>query len=246
MEKRYFCIKVKQRIDADAPEFVVFVANAKDITDWVGIRRVGENENGIQRVLKPPRVKAIKRYFESNPHNTIPVSAVIAFDPNTAVFEDLNDQVAAAVPGTNINNGLGQNGRWGVLTFNYEPGTPEDQRPAIVVDGQHRLKGMAASNDEIPIGVAAYIGIAPQEQAFQFVVINNKAQKVDTKNVKAIIRNVDEDLLERRLLKAGVSYGKYPATLGDIDELEESPFYQMLDWPLNPTDNKKVYLQVVS
>lgn len=244
INKKYFGLKIKQRSDINSPEFVILVANAKDVSSWAGIRRVGEVEKGIQRVLKPPRVTAIRRFFESNAKNTIPVSAVIAFNPGTVTFNAVAG-LDACTPETDNKNGIGTMGEWGTISFDFDPDGPEQDRPAIIVDGQHRIRGMAAFNEEIPLPIAAFINSDPQEQAFQFVVINNKAQKVPTENVKAIIKDIDEQELQMRLLKAGVSYGKYPATLGDIDESEESPFYKLLDWPLNQTTDKLVQLTTI-
>jgi hypothetical protein len=53
-------------------------------------------------------------------------------------------------------------------------------RPAIVVDGQHRLYGAAHSDAEIMLPVVAIPHCSWSEQIYQFVVINEKAQRVDT------------------------------------------------------------------
>ena len=244
MTKEYFCIKVSQRGVAEV-EFVNFVVLAKDVESWSDVRRVGEAPQGTQRILKEPRVKAIKRFFSSSPQNTIPVSAILAFEPGTVTFTDLTTSITDCLGTGGIDNGVGDLLQYGRISFEFDPETAETFKPAIIVDGQHRIKGMSASDENLPISVAAYIGADAQEQAFQFVVINNKAQKVPTDNVKAIIRNINEGELQTRLLQAGVSYGKYPATLGDIDELEESPFYKLLDWPLNQTGNKQIQLTTI-
>lgn len=52
-------------------------------------------------------------------------------------------------------------------------------RPAIVVDGQHRLFGAAHASKEIILPVVAIPHCPWTEQIYQFVVINEKAQKVD-------------------------------------------------------------------
>ncbi len=245
MTKSFFCLKINQRESAEAISFVTFVALAKDIESWTGIKRVGEVERGTQRLLKQPRVNAIKRYFSSNQLNTIPVNVILAFGPGIATFEEKNAELMECLPGIEINNLMGNRATWGLLSFEFDENVPEIERPAIVVDGQHRIRGMAAVDEDIPIIVAAFIEAGHQEQAFQFVVINNKAQKVPTENVKAIISDIDIDELQSRLLQAGVSFGKYPATLGDIDGLPESPFYHLLAWPLNPTDRKIIQLTTI-
>lgn len=245
MRKEYYCIKVKQRDDDGTAEFVTFIALANEVNQWSGVRRVGEIERGTQRILKEARVNAIKRFFTSDPINTIPVSAILAFSPGTVSFRSLTSEFAQCLPDIDFLNGVGNRGDVGIISFDFDPEGPEAERPAIIVDGQHRIKGMTATGESIPISIAAYIDADPQEQAFQFVVINNKAQKVPTDNVKAIIRGIDEENLQTRLLRAGVSYGRYPATLGDIDDLPESPFYKLLDWPLNQTTNKIIQLTTI-
>lgn len=245
MRKEFFCLKLNQRLAPETANFVVFVALAKDVDSWTGIRRVGEDTRGTQRLLKTTRVNAIKRFLAANPINTIPVSVILAFNPEIIEFADLTPQLTDALSGVDFMNGINGKGKWGKISFEFDPEGLIEDRPALIVDGQHRIKGMAKVEEDLPIVIAAFINAQPQEQAFQFVVINNKAQKVPTDNVKAIIRNINEDDLQMRLLKAGVSYGKYPATLGDIDDSEDSPFYKLLDWPLNQTNNKIVQLTTI-
>jgi hypothetical protein len=72
------------------------------------------------------------------------------------------------------------------------------------------------ATEDPPILLVALIDASSDEQAFQFVVINNKAAKVPTDNVKAIIATVSENDLRDRLLNAGVNYGDISATLKDI------------------------------
>jgi DGQHR domain-containing protein len=247
MENRTFFVqKIKQRADAATVNFVVFTAYASDINKWVGIKRVGEIENGTQRILKSPRVAAIKRFLQANPLNTIPLSVVLAFNQGAVQFNDLTENLLGCLPGANVLNGTNNAIGFGTISFEFDPDGPDIERPALIVDGQHRIKGISSVvGEEIPIVVAAFIDADHQEQAFQFVVINNKAQKVPTDNVKAIISDIDETELKRRLLRAGVNYGKFSATLGDIDNLAESPFYHLLAWPLNEEANRKVPLTTI-
>lgn len=54
-------------------------------------------------------------------------------------------------------------------------------KPALIVDGQHRLYGAAYSqNDNIWLPVVAIPNCPWMEQIYQFVVINEKAKKVDS------------------------------------------------------------------
>jgi len=131
-----------------------------------------------------------------------------------------------------IANGCEGQVEWGQITFQYKEGAPEHERPALIVDGQHRLFGMAAVKDEdLPVLLVALLDASVEEQAFQFIVINNKAVRVPTANVKAIIAGIDEDSLSARLLSSGVRYGETSPVLKEIDDLEDSPFRGLLVWP---------------
>ncbi len=87
--------------------------------------------------------------------------------------------------------------------------------------------------ENLPVLVVSLFNASVEEQAFQFIVINNKAVKVTTNNVKAIIANLNEEELQSRLLRAGVKYGNTSPTLRDINDLDTSPFQHLLDWPYN-------------
>ena len=238
--KNFFACRIRQRDNAIAVELVVFVAAAKDILKWSGIRRVGEHEKGTQRILKPTRVRAIQRFLRADGRNTIPTGVVLAFEPGTAGFASCQADLSNCLPNADAENNLDGRVDRGILSFNYVEDAEEYLRPAFVVDGQHRLKGMALLEEDIPVLVVALIDASHDEQAFQFVVINNKSAKVPTDNVKAIISQINENDLQERLLKAGVKYGEISATLRDIDELENSPFKHLLNWPLNPDKTRRI------
>jgi DGQHR domain-containing protein len=245
--REYFGCKVAQRGVGNSVEFMVFVVRTKDIMEWAGIRRVGEHEKGTQRIFKEARARAIKRFLERDKRNTIPVSVLVAFDPGAASFTSLQDEMVNCFAETDIQNSVGDKLEWGILSFDFAEGLDEHQRPALIVDGQHRLRGTDQLQDEdVPILVAAIIAASPEEQAFQFVVINSKAAKVPTDNVKDIVASqIDESNLQARLLEAGVNYGNVSSTLKDINDEEASPFYHLLDWPLNKDGQKKVQLTTI-
>ena len=65
--KEYLGFLVQQRRNKEAISFFVFIANAKDISDWAAIDRLEEREGGIQRRLSQARMRAINRFFNRNP-----------------------------------------------------------------------------------------------------------------------------------------------------------------------------------
>ncbi|MEI7512943.1 MAG: DGQHR domain-containing protein [Candidatus Uhrbacteria bacterium] len=244
--RQYFGCKIAQRGRGTAVEFIVFVAYAKDVAQWTGVRRVGEHSKGTQRILKTARAKAIQRFFSSDSSNIIPGSILIAFDESAATFTSLQKKMEDCISDFDICNNVEDKVEWGTLQFSFDEDLPEYLRPAFIVDGQHRLKGMAdLPHINLPIMVAALLNASHEEQAFQFVVINNKSAKVPTDNVKAIISQIDENKLRDRLLNAGVDYGDMPAILKDVDSQDESPFKGLLDWPLNPDPNRRVKLNTI-
>lgn len=123
----------------------------------------------------------------------------------------------------------------GILSFDFIENADDKDRLALIVDGQHRLAGMSEFEEELPVLVVALLDASNDEQAFQFVVVNNKAKSVKTDNVKAIISDIqDENEFQERLSLSGVNYGQIPIILREIDNEGTSPFYHLLNWPLNP------------
>lgn len=246
VERCYFGCRLVQRVDEDTVAFFVFYARARDIKEWAGIRRVTESSDGIQRVLRPTRRKAITRFLGSKSVNTIPGNILLAFNPDTTQFTSLSQSLSACVPEVNLFNDCEGQLDWGRLVFQFESGLEDQSKPALIVDGQHRLYGISDFEEEnLPILVVSLIDAPIQEQAFQFVVINNKAVRVPTDNVRAIIAQIDEEELQERLLKAGVSYGDKSPVLRDINDLPTSPFQNLLNWPYNRDGSQLVPLTAI-
>lgn len=243
--RKYFGSRVIQRQAQNTVPCFAFYARAKDIIKWAGIRRVGETDEGTQRILRETRMKAITRFLGADPQNMIPNSILLAFEPGRSKFKSFDLTNASSNDHDFLNDCDGQID-WGFLEFSFEDHYQDHEKPALIVDGQHRLYGISNFEEEdIPLLVVSLIEAPLQEQAFQFVVINNKSVRVPTDNVRTIIARIDEDQLQSRLLSAGVSYGKASPMLRDINDLPESPFRNLLDWPYNKTDNKLVPLTAV-
>lgn len=244
--RSYFGYFVRQRVDTDTPDSFVFFARARDIKQWAGIRRVEESPEGTQRVLRTTRSRAITRFLKSNSVNTIPNNILLAFEPGVAVFTSFLSRLEECFQEHDLENGCDQQIDWGLLQFEFDGQAPEHLRPALIVDGQHRLHGISEFPDEdLPVLVVCMVDANVQEQAFQFIVINNKAVRVPTDNVKAIIAHLDEEQLQSRLLQAGVNYGNMSPVLRDVNDLDASPFQNLLDWPYNKKGAKLVPISAV-
>jgi DGQHR domain-containing protein len=248
--RRYFGYYIRQREDKNTVCFFVFLARVRDLKEWVGIRRIQNSSEGIQRILRPTRQKAITRFIRSTSINTIPNSILIAFEEGIAKFESLKSKFSESFSESEakaLYNKCDDNQLdLGFLEFSFDPNRPEESRPILIIDGQHRFYGIADYEDEdLPLLVVSLVDSTPQEQAFQFIVINNKAVRVPTESVKSIIANFNEAELTQRLLKAGVSYGKHSPVLIDINDLPTSPFQHLLDWPYNQQGEKLVAITAI-
>ncbi|MBD2509864.1 DGQHR domain-containing protein [Nostoc muscorum FACHB-395] len=241
--KCYFGSLVSQRMDENATCFFVFNAQVKDLKSWLGIRRIKDIQKGSQRVLRQARASAVTKFMQASSINIIPNSILIAFDPNRAKFTSLKTNISDCIIQANsslensidILNGCRENQiDWGIIEFSFEHDEKEHLKPALIVDGQHRLYGMSEFNqDNLPITVVSLIDATPQEQAFQFIVVNNKAVRVSTENVKSIVADFNEDELEKRLILARVKYGDKPLILKFLNDSPTSPFQNLLEWSLN-------------
>lgn len=247
--RKYFGYKLRQRQDEETISFFVFNARAKDIQQWAGIVRVPDYAGGTQRAFREPRARAITRFLQAESVNTIPNSVLIAFNQGATVFTPLEDKIISCLPEIEITNGCTELISWGTLEFEFEDGVAENERLALIVDGQHRLNGMYEFGmEDIPAVIIGLMDAPLKEQAFHFIVINNKAVRVPTESAKSIIADLDEtqeDELGERLLKAGIKYKDVSPILREINDLEASPFKDLLDWSYNRKGARLVPLTAV-
>lgn len=244
-DRTFFGLRIQQRDAGGALACFAFYAPVKDVLHWAGIRRTAEIPKGTQRVLRPPRAKAITRFLEADPRNVIPNSVLVCFGPGVTAFTPAVPNGVAEGDETHL-NGCGDQLQWGTISFEFVEDAPEHERPALIVDGQHRLFGMDAfAAENMPVLIVALLDADVQEQAFQFIVINNKAVRVPTDNVKAIIAEIDEKSLNERLRAAGVRYGEISPILSELDSIDSSPFKGLLDWDLNRQGDRVVPLTAV-
>lgn len=194
-------------------------------------------------MLRKTRVSAIKRFLGASSLNSIPNNVLLAFPAGVATFTSLHADLSEAAPGVDVSNACGKRVEWGTISFDFDAECESSSRPIQVVDGQHRLFGMGSFDDErLPVLFVALVDTSVHEQAFQFIVINNKSTRVATDNIKSIIEGVNEDGLRKRLLEAGVPYGETSPILRDLDTLEASPFRHLLDWDFNKKGTKLIPL----
>ncbi|GGP23788.1 DGQHR domain-containing protein [Silvimonas iriomotensis] len=216
----YNCFKFKQRNSPDAPYLCMFEAPVSDVIAWSTIPRLTpDNQDGIQRARKDSKVKAIKNFFTNDSRNTIPTAVVITMSEGSY----------------SISENAGQK----ILTIN-----PQNKEGIFVVDGQHRIYGLHAYDENSRIPVVAILNANSEERAFQFIVINNKVSKVPADHIRALTLkytgNPDEADLAQRLKMAKLSLSQTLNYVGFANDLPDSPFYGLVSMPHVAEDNRRV------
>ena len=207
MDYSYDAFVFRQRPDNNGPELALFLAPAGDIAAWSDVDRLGpQNKLAPQREPTPARVNSIVHFFASDVRNTIPTAIVVG-------LKDFTQQVTGPIRSLKISTGLD-----GKL------------RPALVIDGQHRLRGMQNANPGTLVPIVAILGADDLEMAFQFLVINNKSARVPRDHLRALALNYQDGELQQRLKTARLSLNENLGSVGVLDEADESPFRGLVAW----------------
>ncbi len=120
-------------------------------------------------------------------------------------------------------------------------------RPALVVDGQHRLWGAANADREIVLPVVALPDCSWTDQIYQFVVINETAQKVETSLLTDIfgssLTRSEQDIVREKLSTARVDVESRIAAV-IATRHPGSPFHNMVQLKIEGAspENFKPYL----
>lgn len=222
---------VRQR-DTTEIEFVLFVANAIDVVQWTQADDIRLDRGNVQRELVESRWRQVRKFFNASSRNVIPTSVTIAFDENLTRVNS-KEELSETIP----SYFLGQPESDMVeLTF-----TNTVKSFSFIIDGQHRLKGMAEVGQDIWVPICLFPSLSQLERAFQFITINNKSHKVPTNNLKALITNFDEieDGLRSRLTQASITAPKFATHVDVMNENSDSPFHKMVAWVNNRYDDRK-------
>lgn len=114
-------------------------------------------------------------------------------------------------------------------------------RPAMIVDGQHRVWGAAECEREIPFAVVGLIDADWKEQVFQFVIVNKQARAITGEFLASIVNssltNREIEELEDRLDAAGLSTYE-TRMLRLMNDDPDSPFAGLVSKGLDETGNK--------
>lgn len=116
-------------------------------------------------------------------------------------------------------------------------------RPAIIVDGQHRVFGAATADPDLRFAVCALPGSSWAESVYQFVVINQKAKPIKPAFLSSIIAT------SLNPTEIGEVYDRLKASNVDVERAEimervnkerGSPFFEMIDFEV---EGSKGFLQ---
>lgn len=212
---QYSAVFSGQRQSGVAPVVAMFAAPVEEVLKWSTVQRATTQPgSGHQRIKNESKVRAIRRFLELDDRNTIPTAVTLAL-----TLPDLTD-----VP----------IGNCGELQI------PDSDPPVgIVIDGQHRLFGLEAFNSKTSVNVIALLNADPDEVAFQFLVINNKATKVSSDHLKLLAIDYSEGKLADRLRSARMVLRRHTALVGVVDSSVDSPFYQSVDWPVEDAPDEE-------
>lgn len=214
-EFQYEALRYTQRPGARVPEFVLFHASAGEIRQWADVDRLDPvNPSGAQRPLRPLKVNKVARFLGKE-LNTIPTAIIVALEKPRTRFSIKGRATAA--------------GRSGVLTIRLRG----NKKPGLIIDGQHRVYGADKHSGDMHLNVVAFLGGDDTEAAFQFVVINNTAQRVSKDHIKALSLNYKEEELNKRLMDSA-GLGLKDTTYEDLQVIDmDPPFKGLINWLRN-------------
>ena len=210
--KTYACTFFSQRKNKIAPSFCIFAASAGEVLEWADIERLGPGVAGVQRRENVAKRKQITKFFD-NAANTIPTAVIIALDQSQVSANE--DQVT--------------------IPIGHGP-----KKPGLVIDGQHRLLGIADFDSTIKVPVVAIMNASDTEKAFQFLVINNKGSKVSQNHIKALSLAYKPKDLSERLKTAKIALDSERLGHVEIINGKGSPFSNRVDFPTTKGTLKKI------
>jgi DGQHR domain-containing protein len=201
------CIMVDQRNNETGPKFAMFAAPAGEIAQWAAIRRRTETPQGTQRALNKSKLNALSNFLQKDARNTIPPAITITLRVEPGQIEALD---------------VARN--FAVITLELPEQATEEQKPGLIIDGQHRLFGIDAYSHTCSVNVVALLNVSDLETAFQFLVINNKVTPVQPDHIRTLALDYAEGELSERLKTARLTLHANLPYVGIMDTDEESPF----------------------
>jgi DGQHR domain-containing protein len=213
----YTCQSFSQRASTDAPNFCLFHAPAREILEWSDVHRLEDSPNGAQRGLNNSKVRSVSRFLDDE-INSIPTAIIISISGDSCSLRKQGEGTTFELTIKKIGKTL----------------------PGVVIDGQHRLIGVNEHDGNMHLNVVVLVTDNDDETAFQFLVINNKAAKVPTDHIKALLAERDDEDLTARLNRARLTVSKRSGFVHFANFDPESPFLDQVDWTINRKGEKIV------
>lgn len=114
----------------------------------------------------------------------------------------------------------------------------ESRKPALLIDGQHRVKGTCSQKDVL-FTINAFPDANWAELAFHFIILNKTAQQVPDSLLINIVGNsmsaIELSSIEQRLNTSGIKVPLYQGVMR-LHEDPNSPFYRRLRFGLRSGD----------
>lgn len=209
-------IFVNQRNNSESPKLFLTAIPAGVLKEWVAVVPTRTAPGGVQRMLSDAHVKSIKNFISADSKNIIPTTITIALAEGRYVCDIGSDD-------SNLS----------ILRIRTDS---ENQKPGILIDGQHRLEAFFEVDASIPLMCTIILGVDDLERALNFVVINNKAKRVPSDLVKAIVAEMpsaQQEIFKSRVRAVGLSLGEYSNALKILSDDGSSPFKDIVDWDIN-------------
>jgi DGQHR domain-containing protein len=193
-----------------------FAVNGKLIHDFAAVSRVHRDERGLDGYQRPEvlsHVRAIRRYLESD-GAMLPNAIVFAFD-DRVTFEASGASDGHAVVGE--------------LIIPVDEALAEEQRPALIVDGQQRSAAIRdADLAAFAVAAVGFIADGQEDQRAQFILVNN---------TKPLPKGLIHELLPNTPGELPVRYARrrLPAELMmRLNTDADSPFKGRISMPTAP------------
>lgn len=214
-ELRVPAIEVKQ----GERRIYCFAVDGKKIHDFATVSRIHRDDegalDGYQRPEVLSHIKAIRRYLESE-GAMLPNAVVLAFDARVT-FEPYKrrSSVDYSVPGE--------------IIIPVDESLAEEDKPALLVDGQQRSAAIREANlGEFPVAAVGFIASSEEEQRSQFILVNN---------TKPLPKGLIHELLPETSGYLPPKYARrqLPAQLMiRLNSDPEGPFYRKIAMPTSP------------
>lgn len=216
MSKRYELRVPAIEISQGSRRIYTFAVDGKKIHDFAAVSRVHRDEHGLDGYQRPEvltHVRAIRRYLESD-GALLPNAIVFAFD-GRVTFEQM--------VGGNEHASMGE------LVIPVDPALADDERPALIVDGQQRSAAIRdAALASFPVAAVGFIADSQEDQRSQFILVNN---------TKPLPKGLIHELLPDTAGQLPVRYArrKLPAqVMMRLNTDSDSPFEGRISMPTAP------------